>query len=122
MQTAQPGRVVGPGFRERVYAVVQRVPPGFVSTYGDVAAALGSAKVARQVGFALAALPQTRGDVPWHRIINAQGRMSFRGDDVRGELQLAMLQAEGVLFEPSGRVRDFARRRFVHPAPPSPDP
>ena len=44
-------------FRKRVYALVQTIPYGKVAGYGHVAAALGSPRAARQVGFALAALP-----------------------------------------------------------------
>jgi methylated-DNA-protein-cysteine methyltransferase related protein len=71
------GRVVGDGFHERVYAVVLRVPIGFVTTYGDVAEALGSRSVARHVGFALAALPPRRREVPWHRVVGAGGRLTL---------------------------------------------
>ena len=46
-----PRRIVGEGFHEQVYAVVAAIPRGRVATYGDVAGALGSRSVARQVGF-----------------------------------------------------------------------
>lgn len=95
-------RVVTEGFHERVYEVVRRVPPGHLTTYGDVATALGSPRVARHVGWALAALRE--GDVPWHRVINAQGRISFKGDLVRGETQRRRLEAEGVVFDAAGRA------------------
>ena len=96
------GRVVGPGFHQRVYALVRQVPPGRVTTYGDVATLLGSPRVARHVGFALAALRED--DVPWHRVINARGRISFKGDLGRAELQRALLQAEGIAFDALDRV------------------
>ena len=102
-------RIVKPGFHARVYAVVQQVPSGKVTTYGDVATVLGSPRVARHVGFALAALRSD--DVPWHRVINAQGTISFRGDTARGSLQQALLEAEGIAFDPRGRV-DLKRLRF----------
>src|SRR5690606_23073622 len=73
-------RVVSPGFNARVYAMVRQVPAGFVTTYGQVATLLGSPRVARHVGFALAALSRTDEPVPWHRVINSQGRISHRGD------------------------------------------
>ena len=95
-------RVVTEGFHERVYEVVRRVPPGRLTTYGDVAAALGSPRVARHVGWALAALRD--GDVPWPRVINAQGRISFKGDVVRGDTQRRRLEAEGVLFDAAERA------------------
>lgn len=105
-------RVVSAGFHERVYAVVRQVPAGAVTTYGDVATVLGSPRVARQVGFALAALDDP--GVPWHRVINAQGRISHRGDLVRAELQQRRLEAEGVLFDPGGRV-ELDRYRWRYP-------
>jgi methylated-DNA-protein-cysteine methyltransferase-like protein len=103
-------RVCGPGFNARVYAVVRRVPPGFVTTYGDVATMLGSPRVARQVGYALAALNDD--EVPWQRVINAQGRVSSKGDVVRATLQRAKLEAEGVAFDATDRVADFPARRW----------
>ena len=52
-----PKRIVGPGFHEQVHKLVGTVPPGSVTTYGDIGAALGSSTVARHVGYAMAALP-----------------------------------------------------------------
>lgn len=103
------GRVVGPGFRRQVYEVVRQVPAGRVTTYGDVATVLGSPRVARHVGFALAALDDP--SVPWHRVINAQGRVSLKGDVARGAAQQALLVAEGVVFDEAGRC-DLKRLRF----------
>ena len=63
--------------RERVYAIVRRIPRGRVATYGQVARIAGLGAHARQVGYALAALrPGSR--VPWHRVINARGEVSRR--------------------------------------------
>lgn len=107
-------RVVTPGFHARVHAVVRRVPAGFVTTYGDVAAVLGSPRVARHVGWALSAL--TDDDVPWHRVINAQGRISARGDTGRATLQQSLLEAEGVEFSETGRL-DLERFRYRYPEP-----
>ena len=106
-------RVVGPGFNERVYEVVARVPAGKVSTYGDVAEALGARSVARHVGNALAALPAHRADVPWHRIVNSLGRISFRSDGARSGEQMARLIKEGVEVDRNGAVTDFAAKRWT---------
>jgi methylated-DNA-protein-cysteine methyltransferase-like protein len=73
-----------------------------VSTYGAIAALLGSAKVARHVGWALAALPRGA-RVPWHRVLNAAGAIS-RGDPTRAVTQRSLLVREGVAFNPRGRV------------------
>jgi methylated-DNA-protein-cysteine methyltransferase related protein len=84
--------------------VVTRIPHGRVSTYGRVAEAAGVPRGARQVGYALAALEPERDDVPWHRVINADGRISRRADPDAGNLQRRLLETEGVLFDESGRV------------------
>lgn len=111
-------RVVGPGFRARVYAAVKKVPRGFVTTYGDVGGALGSRRVARQVGFALAALDaEGAREVPWQRVINAQGRISFKGDLARAEVQRRLLEREGLSFDDTGRVVDFEDHRYAFPSP-----
>lgn len=106
------GRVVGPGFYQRVYEVVRRIPEGRVCSYGDVATALGTPTVARQVGWALAALREE--DVPWHRVINAQGRISGRGEVARAVLQEQLLAAEGVIFGANGRC-EFKTLRWRPP-------
>lgn len=106
-------RVTGPGFHRAVFEVVTKVPEGSVTTYGDVAGLLGSRSVARHVGWALAALRQD--DVPWHRVINARGHISFRGDTPRGVLQQQLLVAEGHTFDKNGRLADFPGHRFLYP-------
>ena len=99
-------------FREEVYALVTQIPSGRVSTYGDVAAALGSPRAARQVGFALARLDRVRAEqVPWHRVINARGTISGRGDLVRPELQRVLLEQDGVEFDAQHRC-DLRSYRF----------
>lgn len=92
------------GFNERVYEIVCRVPPGRVATYGDVASVLGNPRLARQVGWALARLsPDRAAVVPWQRIINAQGRISHRGEVHRADEQLRLLESEGIAFDEAGR-------------------
>jgi len=106
-------RVVGPGFYQRVYEVVCLVPAGHVTTYGDVGTILGSPRVARQVGFALANLPDDT-DVPWQRVINARGMVSWRGDMGRASLQEALLKSEGVTIGADGKL-DLAAYRWSYP-------
>ena len=90
--------------------MVRQVPPGHIATYGDIATLVGSPRRARHVGFALSALRED--DVPWHRIINAQGTISIRGDTLRGRLQRELLESEGIIFDQRARV-DLARFRWV---------
>lgn len=96
------------GFTARVYGVVRAVPRGRVVSYGGVAAILGRPRAARGVGRALSALPENS-DVPWWRVINRNGEISIRSIAHGPALQRALLEAEGVVFQPNGRVdwRDF---------------
>lgn len=89
----------------RIYAIVRTIPYGRVATYGQIAAIEGSS-TARMVGYALAALPGTDKDVPWQRVLNRSGTLSERrgGGGIVG--QRRALEAEGVPFDPAGRI-DF---------------
>jgi len=88
---------------QRIYAVVRRIPRGRVATYGQVATVAGLPGRARQVGYALAAL-RSGSAVPWHRVINAQGRLSLeRTAPGGGVVQRQRLEREGVAFD-GGRV------------------
>ncbi len=97
----------------RVWAVTRLVPAGHVTTYGDVGSVLGSPRFARQVGWALAALPAGT-DVPWHRVINSKGAISHRGDIERAAEQQDRLAEEGVTFSESGRC-DLTALRWTFP-------
>jgi methylated-DNA-protein-cysteine methyltransferase-like protein len=98
----QVGMDGGKGWRP-VYRIVRRIPAGLVATYGQVAALAGMPGAARQVGWALSALDASD-DVPWHRVINAQGEISPRGAPEAGDLQRALLESEGVELSSQGRI------------------
>ncbi len=88
---------------QRIYAVVRRIPQGKVASYGLVATIAGLPGRARQVGYAMHALPGGT-TVPWHRVVNAMGRVSRRRVP-GGELtQRMLLEREGVRFSGSGRI------------------
>jgi methylated-DNA-protein-cysteine methyltransferase-like protein len=93
----------GAGLYERIYGAAGRIPFGRVATYGQIARIAGIPGHARQVGYALHALPYGS-DVPWHRVINAKGGISTRSDPQFPELQRRLLEAEGVVFDKSGRT------------------
>jgi methylated-DNA-protein-cysteine methyltransferase-like protein len=83
--------------------VVRRIPKGRVATYGQVASLAGLAGHARQVGYALHALPHGS-LVPWHRVVNAAGGISPRAMP-GGELtQRLLLEREGIRLDARGRV------------------
>jgi len=92
------------GKHSRIFDVVRRIPPGSVSTYGDVAVLAELPGHARLVGYALHALPPHTA-VPWHRVINARGGISIGRAHPGGEVvQRQRLEAEGVEFDGAGRV------------------
>jgi methylated-DNA-protein-cysteine methyltransferase-like protein len=87
----------------RIYAVVKRIPKGRVATYGQIASLAGISGHARLIGYALSAL-SPKNDVPWHRVINAKGRVSLRSEPGSENFQRSLLEAEGVLFDADGKV------------------
>jgi methylated-DNA-protein-cysteine methyltransferase-like protein len=92
-----------------IYDVVARIPRGRVATYGQVARMAGLPGGARTVGWAMASIPEggrvAGRVVPWHRVLNAQGRISPRPSETSGrpDGQAARLRREGVRPEQSGR-------------------
>ncbi len=90
-----------PNFYEQVYALVRRIPPGKVSSYGRIASMLGRPRAARAVGYALNALSDKKdnpdyADVPWQRVVNSQGRISIINREQSANDQADLLRAEGV--------------------------
>jgi methylated-DNA-protein-cysteine methyltransferase-like protein len=96
---------------QRIYSVVRRIPPGRVATYGQVAALAGIAGHARQVGYALHALPESSA-VPWHRVVNAKGEISGRSVPGAELVQQQLLAREGVRLDARGRI-SLVRLRWV---------
>ena len=95
-----------------ICAVIRRIPKGWVATYGQVAAMAGLPRRARLVGHVLQHLdPAT--DIPWHRVVNAKGEVSYslsrNGGDV---LQQRLLEKEGVTFDDNNRF-DLERFRWL---------
>jgi methylated-DNA-protein-cysteine methyltransferase-like protein len=86
----------------RILDAVRRIPRGCVSTYGTIAQVAGLARRARLVGTVLRQTPASP-DLPWQRVINASGQISFpKGSDAY-QRQRRKLEAEGVEFR-GGRV------------------
>jgi methylated-DNA-protein-cysteine methyltransferase-like protein len=94
-------------FRGAVYALVRRIPAGQVVTYGQVAALVGRARSARAVGGAMGRCPD---DVPWHRVVNAQGAIARRRRESGMLTQRIRLEQEGIRLR-RGRV-PLARYRW----------
>jgi len=87
---------------EQVWGLVRQIPHGMVATYGQITKLLPRPEnisaedyqinAARWVGMAMSACPQ---DVPWQRVINSQGKISYRSEAAK---QKQLLQSEGILF------------------------
>ena len=82
---------------QNVWKVVSEIPPGHVLTYGEVARLSGMPRQARRVSQALRRAPRGL-KLPWHRVINAQGKISFPVDSSGWKEQKDMLESEGVIF------------------------
>ncbi|MEB3172334.1 MAG: methylated-DNA--[protein]-cysteine S-methyltransferase [Cyanobacteriota bacterium] len=94
----------GPSFDQRVYAAVALVPWGQLATYGQIAELIGAYGCARQVGWALRRLPLPA-SIPWHRVVNAQGRISMSlGREGSDWMQIELLRAEGIPVDAQGRL------------------
>ena len=87
--------------REKILAVVKRIPRGRVANYGQVAAMAGLPGQARQVGYALAATDE---ELPWHRVVNARGEISARSSREWEKIQQVLLERENVVFAEPGRL------------------
>ncbi len=88
---------------ERIYDVVRAIPRRRVASYGQVAEIAGLPGRARQVGYALHALPLDA-RTPWHRVVNSQGMVSRRAEPGADDRQRQRLEAEGVAFDERGRI------------------
>jgi methylated-DNA-protein-cysteine methyltransferase-like protein len=95
----------------KIYAAIRRIPAGQVATYGQIAEVAGLPKQPRLVGYALFQ-QQVDADLPWHRVVNAKGEISYsparRNAD---QLQRVLLEAEGVVFNERGRI-DLSKYRW----------
>jgi methylated-DNA-protein-cysteine methyltransferase related protein len=105
-----------PPFAVAVLRAVRDIPRGRVSTYGDVALAAGRPGAARTVGGLLSAA--TRRDVPYHRVVGADGRVGGAGGPAgmsdAGVAERAR-RTEGVAVGRDGRISAFAERRWPPP-------
>ncbi|ALG67467.1 MGMT family protein [Beggiatoa leptomitoformis] len=81
----------------RIWSVVQQIPIGKIATYGQIARLAGFPRQARLVGYALHHLPP-HSEIPWFRVLNAQGKISFPPESDLYLWQKHCLEAEGIIF------------------------
>jgi len=102
------------GAFNEVYELVRTIPRGRVMTYGQIATLLGNRLSPRAVGWAMHGCPE---GVPWQRVVNASGGLSTeRMPDIPPGLQRHLLEEEGVVFRPNGKL-DLARFRHAPSGP-----
>jgi methylated-DNA-protein-cysteine methyltransferase-like protein len=89
-------------FFDKVHLLVRHIPAGRVASYGQIARLLEQPHAARTVGWAMRATPADSG-TPWHRVVNAAGQISVRNPAGMAR-QRRLLEAEGVVFQPDGRI------------------
>lgn len=78
-----------------VYDVCKEIPRGKVTTYGQIAMAIGRPKCSRQVGWALHGCPDTE-TIPWHRVLNRFGELCKGLEFGTMEIQKQLLESEGI--------------------------
>jgi len=108
-ETIKSMKVDEPGYRERVYKLVAKIPRGRVMTYGQIADILGEGYTARTVGYVMHGADAE--NVPWQRVINSQGACSTGKMTLPVNLQQQMLESEGVEFNSKGKC-DLGRFRW----------
>jgi len=101
-QTNSPASLDFGQWKKSVWQVVQGIPRGHVLTYGEVARLAGKARWARRVSQAMRRTPKGI-ELPWHRVVNAQGKISLPEDSYGYLEQKKRLTEEGVVFL-NGRI------------------
>ncbi|HBV77543.1 MULTISPECIES: MGMT family protein [Vibrio] len=97
-------------FHMQIFTVIHQIPKGKISTYGTIAKMAGYPGYARHVGKALSHLPEGS-TLPWHRVVNSQGKISLKGNDLLR--QKTKLVDEGV--EVSGLGKISLKQYLWHP-------
>ncbi len=99
-------------FFERVYEIVRQIPVGKVTSYGAIAKALGTARSARMVGWAMNASHNLE-DVPAHRVVNRLGMLSGKHHFEGTNLMQQLLENEGIRIK-DNQILDF-KKHFWEP-------
>ena len=86
-----------PAFNQQILLVVNEIPLGKVASYGQIAELAGISRAARLVGGVLKKLPQET-SIPWHRVVNSQGKISLPASSPAHLSQKIRLEKEGITF------------------------
>ena len=100
-------------FFERVYQIVRQIPEGRVTSYGAIAKAIGAARSARMVGYAMNASHHLE-DVPAHRVVNRSGVLTGKHHFDGTNLMQQLLESEGIKVV-NNQIVDF-KKYFWEPS------
>lgn len=90
---------------DKIYVVVRQIPYGRVATYGQIAELANIYGKARLVGYALFQVSTSDAEIPWHRVVNAKGEISYSSWRQGGDyLQRSLLEEEGIEFSAEGKI------------------
>ena len=81
-----------------IYSIIEEIPEGYVTTYGDIARLIGKERCSRMVGRALK-ISSMYGGFPCHRVVNHNGRTTPGWDE-----QITLLKQEGITFKDNNHV------------------
>ena len=98
-----------PDINHRIWQVVTAILKGKVVTYGGVAKKAELGRATRRIGLGLRGLRGLRGLpggslIPWHRVVNAQGRVSLPNGSASHKMQRDRLEAEGIIFRTNNTI------------------
>lgn len=114
LKTVRPSGKKDESFFELVFEVVRQIPKGRVSSYGAIAAALGTKLSARMVGWAMNGAGHVKPKVPAHRVVNRNGMLSGKMHFAYPEQMQELLEKEGIKIS-EDQVVDF-EKKFWDPA------
>ena len=97
--------------KEEIWQIVSAIPAGSVATYGQIAHLAGFPGYARFVGTTLKKLPHdTR--LPWHRVVNGKGQLSFPANSQPWHRQKSRLEAEQMKLQESGEAESKTHKHM----------
>lgn len=97
-------------FSQQVIAAIKKIPKGKVATYKQIAALAGRPHAVRAIAWILHSSSKAH-KLPWQRVLNAQGKISFPAGSAHFKKQKSLLKKEGIVFLESGRI-DLAKYQW----------
>ncbi len=108
LTTVKPSGGKDDSFFDLVHEVARQIPRGRVTSYGAIAACLGTRLSARMVGWAMMAVPYAKKPVPAHRVVNRNGLLTGKHHYSPPERMQQLLEKDGVVVK-DDKVVDFKR-------------